>query len=292
MASLYGQLFINGIVLGLVYAILSSGLVLILSVTGIFYLCYGGFYLLGAYFVWKMAIGFGFPYILALILAMIAVAFLGILTYLLVFRRLRARGEFTGYVVGAMGIFAAIDQISILVFGTLPRSIPSILQGKVTFYGISLTYDKLLLSALGIIVTLVIFFFYQKTKLGRAMRAVSFLPDAASLQGINSNSIYIITIGGGCALAAFAGGIIGPSFGVYQDMGDNIILLVLLITLLGGLDSLLGSCVAGILVGLIQSFGQYALGGLVQVMLFLVVGVVIYIRPTGLFGSRAELSTR
>ncbi|MDR3304948.1 MAG: branched-chain amino acid ABC transporter permease [Clostridiales Family XIII bacterium] len=291
-AEVFGQLLINGLVMGLVYAILASGLVLIMSVTGIFYLCYGGFYLLGAYFVWKMVVGYGWPFGISLVVTMILMDIFGILTYILFFRLLQKRGEFTGYVVGAMGLFVAINQSSLLVFGTVPRRIPVVIPGTLEFSGISITYDKVLLAVLGIAITLILFYFYQKTKVGRAMRAVSFLPEAANLQGINSSSIFTITIGGSCALAAFAGGMVGPSFGVHPQMGENIIMIVIIITLLGGMDSLLGACVAGIMVGLIQSFGQFAVGGLVQVYLFLIIGIVIYFRPTGLFGSRTELSTR
>ena len=291
MASLIVQLLVNGIAMGLVYVILAAGLVFILSVTGIFYLCYGGFYMLGAYFVWKMVADIGWSFLPSLILAMLVMAVLGILSYVLIFRLLQKRGEFVGYVVGAMGLFVIIDQVSLLSFGTIPRSIPVVVKGTLKLYGVNISHDKLVLIALGIGITLILFLIYQKTKVGRAMRAVSFLPEAANLQGINSYSIFVLTIAGGCALAGFAGGMIGPTFGVYQGMGDNIILTLMLIAMLGGMDSLLGACLAGMLVGIIQSFGQYFLGGMVQVLLFLFVGVVIYFRPSGLLGTRTELST-
>jgi len=289
MTQLIGQLLINGIAMGLVYVILAAGLVFILSITGIFYICYGGFYMLGAYFTWYFVMSMNLPYIPSLIVAFIGVGILGILSYVLIFRRLQVRGEFLGYVVGAMGIFAIIDQADLLIFGTLPKSIPVVFTGTVSALGVTITQDKIALIILGLIITLGLFYMYNNTGIGRAMRAVSFLPEAANLQGISSNRIFFITIAIGTALAGFAGAIIGPSYGIYPSMGDAIIMTIMLIAMFGGMDSLSGACVAGIVVGLILSFGQYFLGGMVQVLNFLIIGVVIYFRPAGLLGRRAEL---
>jgi branched-subunit amino acid ABC-type transport system permease component len=142
---------------------------------------------------------------------------------------------------------------------------------------------------MGIAITALMFWLYEKTKIGRAMRAVSYQPEVASLQGINTYRIYLVAMGLGTALAGFAGGIIAPSYGINPEMGNNILLTVLLMTMLGGMDSLLGAVVGGVVVGMVLSFGQYYIGGLVQIILFLVIGVIIYFKPAGLLGKRTDI---
>jgi branched-chain amino acid transport system permease protein len=156
----------------------------------------------------------------------------------------------------------------------------------INVFGVNISMDKLLLMVLAVGVTLLLFLFYAKTRLGRAMRAVSFLPETASLQGINTKGICLACVGIGTALASFAGGIIAPGYGIFPEMGDNIILNVLLIAMLGGIDSLIGAILGGLIVGLILSFGQYYLGASVQILLFIIIGVIIFFRPGGLLGSR------
>ena len=87
-------------------------------------------------------------------------------------------------------------------------------------------------------------------------------------------------------LAGFAGGIIAPGYGIFPEMGDKVILNVLLIAMLGGIDSLIGAVLAGLIVGLTLSFGQYFLGAKVQILLFVIIGIIIFFKPGGLLGRR------
>jgi branched-chain amino acid transport system permease protein len=159
----------------------------------------------------------------------------------------------------------------------------------VTVGGIRISLEKLVLMGLALVIALVLFFVYEKTSLGRAMRAVAFSPEAASLQGVNTDKIYLVTLGIGGALAGFAGGIMAPVYGVYPAMGDNIILSVLLVIMLGGMDSLVGAVLGGVVYGITLSFGQFFIGGLCQVLAFIVIGIIIFLRPGGLLGSGAGL---
>ena len=121
------------------------------------------------------------------------------------------------------------------------------------------------------------------------MRAVSFMPEGAALQGINSTRVFIATIGIGTALAGFAGGAIAPVYSISPEMGANVVWTVMLMMMLGGMDSLLGAVVGGVVIGQILSFGQYFIGSAVQIIVLVVVGIVLYFKPTGLLGRGIDI---
>jgi branched-chain amino acid transport system permease protein len=290
MLSTVGQLTFNGLTIGLIYVILAAGLVLILSVTEIFFVAYGQFYMIGAYVAWYSVKSLGLPYFMALLLGVLATAILGIVSYILIFQRIqRTENRFLSTITAALGISLILGQAGLLLFPTTPQSIPSVFHGSYTLGGIVFGVDKLALIGMGVLVTVILFWVYEKQGIGRAMRAVSLLPDVAALQGINPNRIYLLTMGIGTALAGFAGGILAPSYNISPSMGNNVIASVLLMTMLGGMDSLLGAVAGGLVVGLILSFGQYFVGGIVQIYLFIIIGVIIFFRPNGLLGRRTDI---
>ena len=288
--SLIGQLIFDGLTIGLVYVVLAAGLVFILSITEIFFIAYGMFYMIGAYAVWYAVNLLHLSYFFAMIAGVIVTSALGMLSYILIFQRLqRTEGRFLATITAALGLSMILSQGGLLVFGTYPRSIPGVFTGVFYLFGITINVDKLALMGMGVVVTIILFWLYEKTRIGRAMRAVSYQPEVASLYGINVNRIYIITIGISLGLAGFAGAIIAPSYGINPQMGNNILLTVLLMVMLGGMDSLLGAVVGGIVIGLVLSFGQFYIGGLIQIILFVIIGIVIFFRPAGLLGKRTDI---
>ena len=213
------------------------------------------------------------------------------LSYVLIFQRLKRLegGGFLATLIGAMGLSMALSQGGLLIYGTIPRSIPSVFKGTLHPFGLNVTSDKLALVVMGVAVTLFMFWVYEKTKFGRAMRAVSISPEAASLQGVYTDRILLLTLGMGCALAGFAGGILAPNYGINPAMGNDVLWTVMLMCMLGGIDSLPGAVVAGILIGQILSFGQFYLGGTVQIYVFLIIGITLYFRPNGLLGRGIDI---
>jgi branched-chain amino acid transport system permease protein len=292
MFALIGQLTVDGVTMGMVYVILSAGIVFIMSVSRIFYLAYGQFYMLGAFVTWMAVETFNLPFLVALLLAVLVTAILGVLTYRFIFQYTTYSDQkFLATIVAAIGLMLVLSQSGLVIFGTGTHSIPSLFRGMVSGFDINVTVDKLVLLLVTIVVTLLLFLFYGRTGIGRAMRAVSFLPDVASLQGIDDKRICVISVGIGTALAGFAGAMIAPSYGIYPEMGHNVIVSVMLIAMLGGIDSLMGAVVGGIVVGLVLSFGQYFIGSYSQVVLFLVAGIILFFKPGGLLGYGTELET-
>jgi branched-chain amino acid transport system permease protein len=288
--SILAQLFVDGLAMGLVYVLLASGINLIIDISGVLFIAYGQFYMIGAYILFALVVLLKVPFFVALCVATIMPAILGGIIYRLVFHRIRLMDrQFLNGIVAAVGLMLLIGQAGLLAFGTSSRGVGTVFKGMLKLGGISVSFEKLVLILLGVAVLLGLHVILQKTNVGRAMRAVSFSPDIAALQGINSNAIYLLSMAIGCGLAGFSGGVMAPVFALYPEMG-SITLLILLVVMLGGIGSMPGAILAGLILGVTLSFGQYFLGsGLAQILFFAVVGLILFFRPGGLLGEDAEI---
>lgn len=287
---LIGQLFFDGLAMGLVFVVLATGLVLISSVNRILFMAYGVFYTIGAYATWWVMELWSLPYGVALVLGVLLAAVIGVLSYLLIFRRLqRSEGGFLATLIASMGLSMVLTQGDLLIFGTTKRTIRQPFPGSISVGGINITNAKIALIVLGVAVTVILFLFYEKTRVGRAMRTVAFMPEVASIHGVNISRVYMWSLGVGCGLAGIAGAMLAPTYGLSPSMGNSILWTVLLMTMLGGMDSLLGAVVGGVVIGQLLSFGQYYIGGLIQIVIFLIIGIVLYFRPNGILGRGIDI---
>jgi len=282
----FGQLIVDGLAMGVVYVLLASGFNLIISTPKILFIAYGEFYMLGAYILWGLVHDLEFPFLVALCLAILATAILGGIVYRLIFQRIE--GHFLAIIVGAIGLMMLMSQAIMIGFGTESKSLASVFTGMINIGNLRISVERAVLIVLTLAVLVGLHLFLQRTKFGRAMRAVSFNADVAALQGVNSNMTNLATMVLGCALAGFAGGIMTPVFAIHPTMGA-ITFVVLLVVMLGGIGSMLGAIVAGLVLGVTLSFGQYTIGGgVAQILFFLVVGIIIFFRPGGILGQAME----
>jgi branched-chain amino acid transport system permease protein len=284
------QLLINGMGMGLVYVLLAVGFNLILSIPRVLFIAYGEFYMLGAFVIWGMFVKWKLPFFLSLLVAIIVPAILGAISYRAIFQRIQyTERRFLANVVAAVGLMMALRQTAVLVFGTENRGLPSVYSGMITFAGLRISMEKVMLILLSLVVAVGVYIILQKTNVGRAMRAVSFRADVASLQGVNANMTYLATMALGCAICGFAGGVMAPVFGIYPWMGTIILSIIFIITL-GGIGSMLGAVLGGLIFGMTTSLGDYFIGsGLAQIGLYAVIGIIIFFRPGGLFGHVEEM---
>lgn len=289
-ASLIGQLVFDGFAMGLVFVILASGLVLITSVNRMLFMAYGMFYTIGAYTTWYVMNFLHLPYFAALLLGMLGSGILGIICYLLIFKRLQyVQGGFLASLIASMGLLMILNQGGLLTYGTVARKIPNVFTGIIQLWGMHFNVSKLVLITMGVATTVFLFWLYEKTAIGRSMRAVSYNPEVAALQGINPQIIYMLSLGMGTALAGLAGAFLAPIYGISPEMGNNVLWTVFLMCMLGGLDSLLGAVVGGVIIGQMLSFGTYYIGGIVEIIIFVVIGIVLYFKPTGLLGRGIDI---
>jgi branched-chain amino acid transport system permease protein len=290
MASILAQLVVDGLGMGLVYVLLASGFNLIIAITGILFIAYGEFYMLGAFTLWGLMVPFKLPFSISLIGATVVPAIAGGVVYRLVFRRIQnSSGRLLNSIVAAMGLMIVIRQGAFIGFGPEARGIPSSpFPGMIELGSVSITMERLVLIVLSLALLIALQLFLQKTNVGRAMRAVSLNADVAGLQGVNPDRTYLMAVIIGSALAGFAGGMMAPVFALEPGMG-GVTFLVLLVVMLGGIGSMLGAVLAGLILGLTLSFGQFFIGsGPVQILFFALIGVITYFRPGGLLGEANE----
>lgn len=288
--TVFVQLIVDGLAMGLVYVLLASGFNLIIGISRILFIAYGEFYMLGAWIIWGLMIPLKVPFFPALIVATFAPAILGAIAYQVIFRFIQFKEQqFLTNIVAAMGLMLLMSQATLFIVGTESRGVPSVIRGMVDVGGVRISYEKVMLIGLTLAVLIGLHLLLQKTKIGRAMRAVSFNPDVAALQGVNANFVYLGTVAVGCALAGFAGGVMAPVFAVSPKMG-GITLLIILVVMLGGVGSMPGAILSGLILGLTLSFGQYFLeSGVAQIIFFAVIAIILFFRPAGLFGQAQQI---
>jgi len=158
----------DGIATGLVFVILAAGLVIIISTSKILFMAYGVFYTIGAYGTWYMVHYLNMPYFLALVVGVAIAGIISMLSYILIFRRLMASegGGFLATLIGSMGLSLILTQGGLMLYGTLPRSIPVVFKGTIHPLGLNVTNDKLALVVMGVVITIFLFWVYEKTNWG------------------------------------------------------------------------------------------------------------------------------
>lgn len=282
------ECFINGLQTGMLIVLMACGLVLVLGITKIFNFAHGEFYMIGAYITFYFShFLFKFHFSISLFLSALGAGLLGWLSYLAVFQRIR--GNLLLCAGATIGMSIALRQGALLVFGTTERGMPSVFSGVIRIGDYSLPWEKIVVIILCLGVLFILFYVIKMTKIGKAMRAVSLDSETASLQGINVNWIYGITVAAGCALAGVAGGIIAPILAVTPHMGHRSLLLVLIVLLVGGLESLPGAVLAGIGLGMVMSFGFQFFGGISEMIVFIVIGIFLIFKPGGILGRVIEV---
>ena len=283
------QLIVDGLSMGLVYVLMSTGFNLVMSVPNIIFIAFGEFYMLGAFGVWYLVVPGHLSYWLAVPIAVIATGILGALSYLVVFRPLQYKEhQFLTNVIGGVGLMLILGQAALLLFGSSSRGVPAVFSAVLNAHGVRISVDRAMMIALTVIVLVALHAVLQWTRTGRAMRAVSFRSDVASLQGVNADRMFMIAVILGCALAGFAGAVMAPLFGVDLSMGQNGF-LVLLVVMLGGVGSMPGAILGGLIFGMVLSFGQYYIGsGQSQILFFAVIAIILLFKPGGLLGREIK----
>jgi branched-chain amino acid transport system permease protein len=171
-----------------------------------------------------------------------------------------------------------------VVFGLKSKSVPSVIPGVTQILGAYIAKERIMTMTFSLILAGVLYFVLQRTKLGRAMRAVQQNAEAAALQGVNINRINALGWGLATALAAAGGALLAPIFSVHPDMGYRPVCLAFIIVIVGGLGSIPGAFFGALIIGLVESFVGTLLGSeFAWGSIFLLAVLVILIRPRGLF---------
>jgi branched-chain amino acid transport system permease protein len=285
------QLLVDGIRFGLLIAMAAVGLSLIFGTTGLTNFAHGELVTIGAIVAWYVNVSGGVPLIPATIIAMIAGAGIGALHELALWRPLRRRG--TGLIaalVVSIGLSLLLRYLIQIVYGG--RSSPyQVATGRAVNYGLfTLTNRALVSIVVSVVVLVLVALMLQRTKIGKAMRAVADNRDLAASSGIDVNRVILVVWMMGGALAALGGVLLGLSDQVQWDMGFRLLLLMFAGVTLGGLGTAYGALVGSLIVGVFVQMSTLVIPNDVKYVggLLLLI-VILVIRPQGILGSRARV---
>jgi len=276
----------NGIVIGAIYALAALGVSLVVGIMNVINFAHGELYILAGYFSYLFANALGMNFVLAMILAVALVFVFGVLIEYTLIRPTYGNDMYSLILTFILSI--VLQNAYLLIFGPYPNKPPNWVGGSTLILG-SFYYGNQRLAALiaGSAVITLVFLVIKKTWFGRIIRATSQDREMAELNGVNTKRLNMLSFGLGCALAAAAGVILSPIFPVTPTAGVPVALTAFVVVVLGGMGSLWGCVIGGLIIGLVENFGAtYISTGYKQVFSFIILIVVLLSRPSGLFGRR------
>lgn len=276
---------INGLQAGLLMFIISAGLTLSFGLMRVVNMAHGSLYMVGAFLGLTAAQRTG-SFVLGLVVAALGSAAMGLIVERLLFRRLYARGPFAQMLV-SFGLIFVLDELVRIVWGGDIRSMPrpQVLDGAFQWAGANIEAYRVFLIGLGGVLSAGLLFVLARTPFGMAVRAAVDDREAAELIGLNAKSLFSTVFMAGAALAGIAGFVAIPLVNAFPGMGDDVLVSALVIVVIGGLGSVAGSLLASLLVGFALTVGQVMVASYAPAVLYLVLGVVLLVRPNGLLGS-------
>ena len=284
LQALAAQVF-TGLVLGGILVLLAIGLSLIFGLMTVVNFAHGSFYMLGAYVAFSlMALTKSFW--LTLVLAPLVVATLGFVVERLLIRRLYGRSPDDPLLL-TFGLSLAMVESAKLVWGKIGLTVdpPKQLAAAVDLGFMNFPVYRLFVIAVTAVVLVALWLFLQKTNVGLIVRAGSRDPLMVRALGIDLGRIWLLVFGIGIGIAGLAGVLAGPMRGVYAEMGVTIIIESFVVVVVGGMGSLAGAIVAGIFIGEVVSLTTLVAPKFAEIMVFVVMALVLLVRPSGLFGE-------
>jgi branched-chain amino acid transport system permease protein len=274
---------INGLCLAGIYILIALGLTLIMSIMNILQFAHGEVYMIGAFIIYFFIVRLGINAILAIFISMILTGILGFLLERFIFRYFL--NKFMPVICAGIGLMLILQTSVVLGFGLQTKHIPCFFPGTLSILGMRVGNDRLMAVLAGIVLTSILFIFLKRSKFGQAIVATAQHREGAVLQGINPNIMYSIVMVIGSALAAVAGGVAGSIFILDPFMGATALMKGITIIVLGGMGSLLGVIVGGIILGLCDGIISVLLGsGAATIAPLILVIFILIIKPEGLFG--------
>ncbi|OJX72158.1 MAG: branched-chain amino acid ABC transporter permease [Magnetospirillum sp. 64-120] len=286
-AALFGQLLL-GLINGAFYAVLSLGLALIFGLLNIINFSHGAQYMVGAFVAWLGLTYLGANYWVALILAPLVVAAVGVVLERTMLSRLYKLDHLYGLLL-TFGLALIIEGVFRNLYGIsgIPYAVPKELAGGWNLGFMYLPIYRAWVVIASLVLCVGTWLLIEKTKLGAYLRAATENPALVQAMGINVPIMITLTYGFGVALAAFAGVLAAPIYSVNPLMGSNLIIVVFAVVVIGGMGSIMGSIVTGFMLGLLEGLTKVIYPEAASTVIFMVMVVVLLIKPAGLFGKGA-----
>jgi len=287
LPALLGQLVL-GLINGSFYAILSLGLAVIFGLLNVINFTHGAQYMMGAFAAWMLLHYAGLNYWWALILAPLAVGVIGAVVERLLISRLYRLDHLYGLLL-TFGLALIIQGVFRNQYGSsgLPYRIPEALAGGLNLGFMFLPKYRAWVIGASLFLCLSTWLVIEKSKLGSYLRAATENPTLTEAFGINVPRLRTITYGAGVALAAVAGVMAAPIYSVNPNMGADIIIVVFAVVVIGGMGSIMGSIVTGLGLGLVEGLTKVFYPEASSTVIFVIMVIVLLIKPAGLFGKSA-----
>lgn len=285
--SQFGQQLTNGLVIGVIYTLMAIGLTIAFGIMNVGNFAQGEFYMLGAVATFFLVSFLNLNYFMSMFLSGIIIFALGVTVESLTIKPLQSRG-FMPVILSTLGLSVFFQHMALILWGPVPRSIPSPLSKKpISFLGIYITPQRILVFVSGVLIIAALYLFIKKSKVGMAMRAVAKDSNTASLMGINIRRIYLFSFGLSCALAAVGGSLIGPLHTISPMMGEVPVIKAFSVVIMGGMGNVQGAIAAGFILGVVESLGAGFVSTCYKdAIAFGIMILVLLFRPQGIFGRQ------
>jgi branched-chain amino acid transport system permease protein len=297
---------LNGVQFGVMLFLMAAGLTLVFGIMNLVNFAHGSLYMIGAYLCAYTYVQTG-SYILAIIASLAGSLVIGIGVEVIVFRQLYRR-DHLDQVLATFGLILFFNEMVRIIWGdtALYSAVPGFLTGRVTLLpGMTYPLYRLAIIVVGLVVALLLYLLVMKTRLGMLIRAGASNRTMVGALGIDIALLFTLLFGLGAMLAALSGLLAGPVFSVTAGMGDGVLILAIVVIVIGGIGSIRGAFISAILIGVVDTMGRVFLRpmlasvmaksaadnagpALASMLIYILMAVVLYFRPQGLFPPRGR----
>ena len=290
--AILSELIFQGLVRGAMYALMGIGLSLIFGILGVVNFAHGEFFMLGTYAMYFVSAALGLPFLAGVAAAAIVLFVVGVLVERALIEPLRQRAGrdwLLDSFVLTIGLMVILQNLALLGFGSRRRGITTMIEGGVVFGDVTITYERLAILALAVVIVALLAAYIKFTDTGKAIRATAQHPEAAQTLGIDINRIYTVAFGIGAALAGAAGALLISIFPAFPTVGYQPVLKSFAVVILGGLGNIPGAIAGGFLLGIVEAYAIFFMSaGWQSVITPLIIILVLVFRPQGLFTAQGE----
>jgi branched-chain amino acid transport system permease protein len=284
-AALFIEQLLNGVQFGVMLFLIASGLTLVFGIMNFINLAHGSLYMTGAFAAAATQAATG-SFLAAILVGMIVAAIVGLLLEQAVLRRFYGRSHLD-QVLATFGLILIMNETTRILFGSTPlrMNLPGALSGSVEILpGVPYPAFRLAILAVGLLVAGALYVIIMKTRMGMWVRAGASNRAIAAAMGVNVPLVFAGLFAVGAAFAGLAGLMAGPILSVQVGMGEPILILALVVTVIGGIGSIRGAFVAALMVGVVDTFGRVLLTpALGSMVIFMLMAAILAVRPKGLF---------
>lgn len=282
---LFFQQLLNGLTLGSVYILVGIGLTLVFGILHVPNFAHGSLYLIGGYMTLMIMKSMGVHYFIAILMSVVAVALLAVLMERLVFNPLRNAPPIHDK-IAAIGLVLFFEALVSLIWGNEYHRMITPFGESITVAGMSTSPQRILVIVVAIIVVVLLYQFLKKTMLGASILAMAQNREGAFLVGINANAVAMMTFAISGVLAAIAASLASPINLVFPAMGHLVILKAFVVVIIGGMGSIPGAIIGGLILGISESLGAtYISNDYKDMIAFLLLIIIMTARPKGLFAK-------